>query len=191
MKRKDKISDERIIELYFLRDESAIRVTDEVYGAMLYRIAYNILHDGLDCEECKNDTYLGVWNAIPPERPNDLRAYTCKAVRNRAREISRYENAWKRGGGIAIVGEEFLTLVEDGTDLASGFEARRAGEIISRVLERVGRTNKDIFILRYWMGLSLAQISAQTGFGESKIKVSLHRTRTKIAAELKKEGITV
>ena len=105
--------------------------------------------------------------------------------------MSRNENAWKRGGRAATVGEEFLAIVEDGSDLASGYEARRAGEIISRVLAKVGRTNKDIFILRYWMGLSLAEISAQTGFGESKIKVSLHRTRNKIAAELKKEGITV
>jgi len=111
-------------------------------------------------------------------------------VRNRARVISRNENAWKRGGKIAIVGEEFLDMVEDGTDLASGFEARRAGEIINSVLATVGRTNKDIFILRYWLGLSLAQIAAQTGYGESKIKVSLHRTRKKIAAQLKKEGIT-
>ena len=86
--------------------------------------------------------------------------------------------------------EEFLDMVEDGTDLASGFEARRAGEIINSVLATVGRTNKDIFILRYWLGLSLAQIAAQTGYGESKIKVSLHRTRKKIAAQLKKEGIT-
>ena len=185
------MKDEKIIELFFARDENAIAEIEKKYGALCLSIASNILLLREDAEECVSDVMLALWNAIPPERPNDLRAYTCKAVRNRAREISRYENAWKRGGGIAIVGEEFLTLVEDGTDLASGFEARRAGEIISRVLERVGRTNKDIFILRYWMGLSLAQISAQTGFGESKIKVSLHRTRTKIAAELKKEGITV
>lgn len=185
------MKDEKIIELFFARDESAIAETQKKYGALCLYVASSILTLREDAEECVSDVMLALWNAVPPEKPKDLRAYICKAVRNRAREISRYENAWKRGGRIAVVGEEFLSMVEDCHDLASGFEAKRAGEIITSVLARVGRTNKDIFILRYWLGLSLAQISAQTGFGESKIKVSLHRTRTKIAAELKKEGITV
>jgi DNA-directed RNA polymerase specialized sigma24 family protein len=103
--------------------------------------------------------------------------------------VSR-EEGWNIIRVSNFVFAKIYDMVEDGTDLASGFEARRAGEIINSVLATVGRTNKDIFILRYWLGLSLAQIAAQTGYGESKIKVSLHRTRKKIAAELKKEGIT-
>ena len=185
------MKDEKIIELFFARDEQALAEVEKKYGALCHFIALSILTVREDAEECVSDVLLALWNAVPPERPKDLRAYICKMVRNRAREISRNENAWKRGGRTAVVGEEFLSLVEDGSDLASEYESRRAGEIISRVLAKVGRTNKDIFILRYWMGLSLAEISAQTGFGESKIKVSLHRTRNKIAAELKKEGITV
>jgi RNA polymerase sigma-70 factor (ECF subfamily) len=185
------MNDDSILTLLFQRDEAALSEIQEKYGHYCQYIAEQIVGSREDAEECVSDVMLALWNAVPPERPNDLRAYICKMVRNRAREISRNENAWKRGGRTAIVGEEFLSIVEDGTDLASGYEARRAGEIISRVLAKVGRTNKDIFILRYWMGLSLAEISAQTGFGESKIKVSLHRTRNKIAAELKKEGITV
>ena len=184
------MDDESIIHLYFLRDESAIRVTDEVYGAMLYHIAYNILHDGLDCEECKNDTYLGVWNAIPPERPRDLRAYIGKSVRNRAYMISRDANAWKRGGRVTVVGEEFLSTLDDGTDLAAGFEAKRMGRVISDLLRRVGETNKDIFIMRYWLGMSHAQIVQQTGYSEGKIKMSLKRTREKLAEALRKEGFT-
>lgn len=185
------MEDEKIIELFFARDEQALAEVDKKYGSLCHFIALSILTVREDAEECVSDVMLALWNAVPPERPRDLRAYICKMVRNRAREIVRNENAWKRGGRATVVGEEFLSLVEDGSDLASGYEARRAGEIISRVLSRVGRTNKDIFILRYWMGLSLAEISVQTGFGESKIKVSLHRTRNKISAELKKEGITV
>ena len=184
------MKDEKIIELFFARDERALAEVEKKYGPLCHYIALSILTFREDAEECVSDVMLALWNAVPPENPRDLRSYICKMVRNRAREISRNENAWKRGGKIAIVGEEFLDMVEDGTDLASGFEARRAGEIINSVLATVGRTNKDIFILRYWLGLSLAQIAAQTGYGESKIKVSLHRTRKKIAAELKKEGIT-
>ncbi len=90
-----------------------------------------------------------------------------------------------------IVGDEFLSMLDDGSDLASDFEAKRAGEIISRVLGEINEGDKKIFVLRYWLGMSIAQIAEEMRSGESRIKVSLHRTRKKIALELGKEGITV
>jgi RNA polymerase sigma-70 factor (ECF subfamily) len=92
---------------------------------------------------------------------------------------------------VQIVGDEFLSLLDDGTDLASDFEAKRAGEIISRVLESIPEADKKIFVLRYWLGMSIEQIMHQMNCGESRVKVSLHRTRKKIAQELGKRGIIV
>ena len=112
-------------------------------------------------------------------------------MRTLALERSRDANAWKRGGRVQIVGDEFLSLLDDGTDLISEFEAKRAGEIISRVLDEGNRQDKKLFFMRYWMGMSIEQIRDQTGFGESRIKMSLFRTRKRIAAQLGKEGITV
>ena len=83
------IADEQIIEMYWTRDEQAIKETDNKYGQFLFRIAYNILHDSLDCEECQNDTYLGVWNAIPPTRPNVFQAFITQIMRRIA--INRYK----------------------------------------------------------------------------------------------------
>lgn len=185
------MDDKRIIELFFARDEQALREIEEKYGRLCRFIASNILALREDVEECCNDILLALWNAIPPERPDDLRAYIGKAVRNRAHQISRDANVWKRGGRVQIVGEEFLSLLDDGTDLASEFEAKRAGEIISRVLDAGSRNDKKLFFMRYWMGMSIEQIREQTGFGESRIKMSLLRTRKKIAEALGKEGITV
>ena len=185
------MKDEKIIELFLARNEQALAEVEKKYGALCHYVALSILTLREDAEECVSDVMLALWNAVPPERPNDLRAYICKMVRNRAREMSRNENAWKRGGRAATVGEEFLAIVEDGSDLASGYEARRAGEIISRVLDSLSKTDRKIFVLRYWMGLSYSQIVAQTGAGDSRVKMSLHRTRKKIAEELKKEGVTV
>ncbi len=76
------IADEQIIELYWERNETAIQETETKYGKMLFRIAYNILHDRLDSEECKNDTYIGVWNAIPPTKPNVFPAFITQIMRN-------------------------------------------------------------------------------------------------------------
>jgi RNA polymerase sigma-70 factor (ECF subfamily) len=185
------MDDKRIIELLFARDEQALREIEEKYGGLCRYIASNVLAMNEDVEECCNDILLAIWNAIPPEVPKDLKAYLTRAVRNRARDISRETNAWKRGGRVQIVGDEFLSLLDDGTDLASDFEAKRAGEIISRVLESIPEADKKIFVLRYWLGMSIEQIMHQMNCGESRVKVSLHRTRKKIADELGKRGITV
>ena len=72
---KGTMSDEQIVELYWQRDERAIQETDRKYQHFLLTVAHNILRDGRDCEECLNDTYLGAWNAMPPARPNALRAF--------------------------------------------------------------------------------------------------------------------
>lgn len=185
------MDEKRIIELFFARDEQAIAETEKEYGALCRYIASNVLAVKEDVEECVSDVMLGLWNAIPPDRPRDLRAYIGKAVRNRAHEMVRDANAWKRGGRVQIVNEELLSTIPDECDLASDFEAKRAGKIISRVLEGLSKTDRKIFVLRYWMGLSYSQIMAQTSAGESRVKMSLHRTRKKIAEELRKEGITV
>ena len=185
------MKDEQILELFFARDEKAIAETEKKYGALCRYIASNVLAIKEDVEECVSDVMLGLWNAIPPDLPEDLRAYIGKAVRNRAHEMVRDANAWKRGGRVQIVSEELLSTIPDDRDLAADFEAKRAGEIINRVLDGLGKTDRKIFILRYWMGLSYTQIMSQTGAGESRVKMSLHRTRKKIAEELGKEGITV
>ena len=185
------MDDKKIIDLFFARDEKAISETEKKYGGLCRSVASNILAMREDVEECVSDVLLALWNSIPPEHPEDLKAYVARSVRNRAYVISRDANAWKRGGRVRIVGDEFLSLMEDGTDLAAEYEAKRAGEIVSRVLEGQKSDDRKIFIYRYWLGMSIEQIVAQTRFGESRVKVSLHRTRKKLAEELRKEGIVI
>lgn len=184
------MKDEKIIELFFARDEQALRETQEKYGGLCFYIASSFLTIREDREECVNDSLLALWNSIPPEKPESFTAYLSEVVRRQAINKSRENNAWKRGRNIQIVGDEFLSLVDDGTDLAAEFEARRAGEIINRILRGTERVERNIFIWRYWLGMTVPQISKQTGYGESRVKMILHRMRKRIAAELGKEGIT-
>lgn len=184
------MDDKKIIDLFFARDENAIAEIEKKYGALCRYIAGNILDQREDIEECVSDVMLALWNAIPPDRPEDLRAYVGRSVRNRALVISRDTNAWKRGGRITLVGEEYLSILDDGSDLAADYEARRAGKIVSEMLERIGEENRDIFVMRYWFGMSYRAIASQTGNTEGKIKMSLMRTRKKLAEELRKGGIT-
>ena len=185
------MQDEKIIELFFARDERAIKETEDKYGNLCLYVASNFLALREDREEVLNDSLLALWNSIPPEHPESFSAYLSEIVRRQSISRSRANNAWKRGKNVQVVGEEFLSMIEDGTDISAHYEAKRAGEIISRFLHTLPKSDRKLFIMRYWLDMSLAEISRQTGFGESKIKVTLHRIRKKLAAELGKEGITV
>ncbi len=185
------MKDEKIIELFFARDEQAIKETEEKYGNLCLYIAANFLCMREDCEECVNDVMLELWQSIPPAQPSDLRAYIAEIVRCRAIDKSRASNAWKRGGNVQVVGEEFLSLLDDGTDLAKDYESTRAGQVINDLLSSLGKQERAVFVMRYWMSESIGNISARTGFSEGKIKMMLMRTRKKLEERLGKEGITV
>ena len=185
------MKDERIVELFWNRDESALGETEIKYSKLCHYIAGNFLSSREDREECINDALLSLWNNIPPERPKSLSAYLAAAVRSRAIDKSRSNNAWKRGSEVQIVGEEYLSFLEDETDIASGYESQRIGETISAFLRRSAKKERKVFVMRYWLDCSVKQISAETGFSESKIKSMLKRMRDKLRAELEKEGIIV
>lgn len=185
------MKDEKIIELFFARNEDALRETELKYRNLCLYVASNFLVSREDREETLNDSLLALWNSIPPERPDNLPAFLSEIVRRLSINKSRANNAWKRGKNVQIVGEEFLSMIEDGTDLAAQFDAKRGGELISAFLRSSSKSDRKIFIMRYWLDMSIEQISSQTGFGESKVKVTLHRMRKNLAAELGKEGITV
>lgn len=184
------MTDEKIIELFWARDEQAIKEAEKKYKELCLYVASNILALKEDREECINDVLLSLWNNIPPERPTNLRSYIGTATRNLALNRSKEMNAWKRGGNMQTVGDEFLETIEDGHDLAEAFEAKCAGVVINKFLDTLNDGDRRIFIMRFWMGLEYSEISRHTNFTESKIKVSIHRSRKKLAAMLEKEGIT-
>jgi RNA polymerase sigma-70 factor (ECF subfamily) len=185
------MTDEKIIELLFRRDERALSEIESKYKSLLRYIADNFLSAREDVEECLNDVLISVWNAIPPEKPDDLRAYVSAAVRNCAIDKLRTNKADKRGGGFQTVSDEFLLMLDDGTDLASEFEARRAGEIINAFLTEQKSDARDIFVMSHYLGMSYAEIADVFGCSEGKIKMSLLRSRKKLAERLRKEGIFV
>lgn len=146
------IADEQIIELYWQREEKAIQETDKKYGQFLFRIAYNILHDRLDCEECQNDTYLGVWNAIPPTRPVVFPAFITQIMRRIA--INKYkEKTCKKN-----IPLEMTVSIEDVTDILHNdssveaeYEAEEVGKIINDYVRDLSERQRYIFIDRFYL----------------------------------------
>lgn len=185
------MKDEQIIEMLFERDEVALREAEKKYLDFCHTVASNILSLREDREECINDMLLALWNNIPPEKPQSLKSYIAKILRNLALKRSRSNNVWKRCANYMTMGDEFLELIPDTCDLCEQFEAARAGRIINEFLETLPEHECDVFVLRYYYGENVAAVADDMGFTVGKVKSILMRTRRKLADKLTKEGIII
>lgn len=186
------MEDERIIDLYWERNEAAISATDEKYGKYLKTIANGILKDDRDSQECVSDTYMGAWNAMPPERPSVLKAFLGKITRNLSLKKFRSLSADKRGGGeydLAI--EELAECIASGSSVEGQLEDKAISAALDTFLGGLAAEERQVFVLRYWYLESVNTVAARFGYGESKVKMMLKRTRDKLKDHLAKEGIYI
>ena len=183
------MEDEKIIELFFARSETAIRELDSKYGKVCYSISYNILNNNLDAEECVNDAYLGTWNAIPPQRPNPLLAFVCKIVRNISIMRHRTNTAMKRNSSYDIAMSEIEHCIAVPETVEGTLEAKSLARIIERFLDTLTEENRVIFMRRYWFSDSYTDIATLTGLTEKNISVRLTRIRNSLRNYLVKEGV--
>ena len=184
------MNDLSIIELYFARDEEAIKQTDIKYGKLCYRVAYNVLNNKEDSEECVNDAYIGVWNAIPPARPNNFKAFVCKITRNLSLKRLEAQARQKRSQAILVSLDELAEVLSD-ESIADGVTDEDVGKLISRFLRNEKSEIRDVFICRYYFFDSIGDIVRRYGFTESKVKSMLYHTRAKLKDFLIKEGIEI
>lgn len=177
------MEDERIIALFFERSEAAIRALDDKYGALCRAVAFNILADAQDAEECVCDAYLGAWNAIPPARPNPLRAYIIKIVRNLSVKVYRSRRAAKRSG-YTVALEELDECIADTKTVEDTVEAAELACIIERFLDTLSVKERVIFMRRYAFADSYADIAERVGVSEKNVSVRLCIIRKKLKQHL-------
>jgi RNA polymerase sigma factor (sigma-70 family) len=152
------LSDETIIDLFFERSEEAIESAMDKYGVLLRSLAWNVLGNREDVEECLNDTYLAVWNSIPPERPKYLKAYVCKIARNNALDRVREKNRAKRGSGQTnLLLDELSECVASEADTLRLLENAEMAEVISEYLRGQTEQRRTIFIQRYFYASGLRE----------------------------------
>ena len=188
-KRVRSIEDSMIIQLYWDRDESAISATSEKYGAYCRSIAMNILGDREDAEECVNDTYLGVWNSIPPHRPNVLPAFLGKITRNLSLNKYRQKHAEKRGcGQMGAVLDELAECVSDKSDIEQDIDRKELIKEINQFLGTLPQVKRGIFVGRYWRADSISEIAARYGMTENRVSVTLNRLRKQLNRYLSERG---
>lgn len=186
------MDDNRIVELYLIRDETAIKQTAEKYGSRLRSLAYGIVKDKQTAEECENDTYMEAWNTIPPHEPRSyLYAFLVRITRhislNRCRDRSRL----KRNAFICELSAEMEQCIPTPDDVECRIDDMALSDAINGYLSKLNVEKRNIFVRRYWYLDSVDAISERFALSESKVKITLYRCRNQLREHLEKEGYTL
>ena len=180
------MTEREIIRLFQKRDERGIEETQKAYGSQLMRFAERFL-SWEDAEECVNDTYLAVWNHIPPAEPDHFPAYLYKVARNYVWRTVRMQSAEKRKAEVVELTNELAEILPSH---AIGTE-EQAIENVSGLLQRFMASQKPeqrhLFFSRYWLGETVEEISERTGFTESKVQKILSRMKKRLKQFMEKE----
>lgn len=184
------MEDRQIISLLWDRAEAAIEALRTKFGKRVYTTAINILGDRRDAEEAESDTYLAVWNAVPPAHPDPLCAFVYRIGRNAALYILRRRTAQKRYSGYEVCLDE-LSQTLTGSSLDDQIDARLLGRAIDRFLDTLTKENRILFLRRYWFGDDIPTLARDRGLRQGTVSVRLHRIRTQLKDYLVKEGFSL
>lgn len=184
------MNDQQIIELYMERSEKAVSETYDKYSAYCNSISFSILQNSEDAEECVNDTFQKAWESIPPNRPNNLKAFLGKIARNISLNRLKHSKTQKRGSGqVDVLLSELEECISDNFSVENEVDSKQLSQSINAFLESLTTEKRKIFVSRYWYAHSISEISAQYGISEEKIKSVLFRLRKQLKSHLEKEGM--
>ncbi|MBO5355664.1 MAG: sigma-70 family RNA polymerase sigma factor [Clostridia bacterium] len=183
------LADERIIELYWSREESAITETDRKYGQLLYQIAHRILNDRLDSEECQNDTYLKVWNTVPPTRPTVLRSFLAKISRNLALNRYKEKNRQKRvPSELTVAFEDLENTLQGGESAERELAAAELGVMINDYVHTLALRGQYVFVGRYYFAESVEEIAKALQMTKSNVYKQLEEIKKGLKQYLEERG---
>lgn len=185
------LEDSKIIDLFFRRSEKAIAALAEKYEKLCMKVAFGILNNLEDSEECVNDAYMGAWDTIPPKEPNPLKAYILKLTRNQALNRYDYNSAKKRNSTCTQCIDELYSVSSDGITPEMSAELREITECIDEYLQTMDEANRLIFLRRYWFTDTYEELSELTGIKVSTLKVKTMRMRDGLKEFLQKKGVAV
>ncbi len=183
------MEDLNIVALYWERNQQAIEETERQYGKLCHHIAYRILENREEAEECVNDTFLRAWNTIPPQRPTHLGAFLGKITRCLALDRYRQNTAQKRGGShVTLLLDELAECTPSCETVADDLQLK---DLLNRFLGSLSAVSRRLFVLRYWYAYSTEEIGKMEGIRPKTVATSLFRTREKLKQFLQEEGVTV
>lgn len=185
------MDDKRIVGLFLERSEQAIEAVSRKYGKLCHHIARGIVASDDDAAECVNDAYLALWNTVPPERPESLRAYLTRLLRNIAYNRLDRQTADMRDSRLTVSLQELQTILPDGMSLDAMLDAAVIRDTLNTFLRSLSKQDRFLFLRRYYYLDTCRQIARMTGMSESRVSTRLSRLRSKLKELLRKEGIYV
>lgn len=186
------MQDSQILDLYWDRNEQAITETQRSYGSYCHSIAFHILYDHDDADECVNDTWLRAWNAIPPQRPGKLALFLGTITRNLSLDRWKGKHAMKRGNGEMMLAlDELAECVPDRSSTEDAAETAELERLLNEFLHTLPERECNVFLRRYWYVEEYRDIAKKYGMNLNTVKTTLFRTRAKLKSFLEKEGIVV
>ena len=186
------MDDNDIIQLYWDRNEQAIRITSDKYGHYCKAIAMNILNNEEDAEECVNDTYLNAWNSMPTHWPKQLETFLGKITRNLSFNKYKHDHAEKRGSGeITLVLDELTDCVSDTDNVEQVLDHQELIKAISSFVRSLSENKRNLFVRRYWYADSVSAIANDTGMLQGTVSKTLERTRKQLKAYLTERGFEI
>jgi len=186
------MEDFEIVEMYWDRDENAITETDRKYGKYCRKIAFSIVNDREDTEECVNDTYLQTWNSLPPQRPEKLSTYLGKICRNISINLYEKLTAEKRGGNETDAClDELSELIGGSSEVEEQLDLTVLTDLINKFLKKCEKQARTVFVQRYWYMMSVKEIAKENRMSDSNVKMTLSRTRDKLKVYLEEEGYCI
>ena len=178
---------QEMIALFFARSEKAIEAAQQEYGPLCRGIARNLLGSEEDVEECLNDTWHALWNAIPPQEPDNLAAFAARITRNLAMKRLTYQNARKRHGATFSL-EELNQCRPTGQTPQQLLEHQELVALLETFLRNLDGESRDLFLRRYWFFDSVDRIAEDFGYSKTRVTTRLYRLRKKLKDYLAKEG---
>ena len=189
-KRKLTMNDKETYKLFFERNEKALKLVDKEYGRYARFIASNILPSPEDSEEAVNDAYNALWNSIPPNKPDSLKAYLAKTVKNISLDKLRKQTAAKRGEGQADAAlDELAEVLRDSSTPETELDKRILTETVWQFVGALEPKSRKLFLQRYWYLCSIAQIAKENKMSEGAVKTALYRLRLRLKEQLEREGL--
>ena len=186
------MEDFEIVEMYWDRNENAITETDRKYGKYCRKIAFSIVTNKEDMEECVNDTYLQTWNSLPPQRPEKLSTYLGKICRNISINLYEKLTAEKRGGNETDAClDELGELIGSSSEVEEQLDLTVLTDLINKFLKKCEKQARTVFVQRYWYMMSVKEIAKENRMSDSNVKMTLSRTRDKLKVYLEEEGYSI
>ena len=185
------LHDRKIIELFFERSEQAIIELSNKYGFICTKVAYNILNNKQDAEECVNDAYLGAWNTIPPQNPDSLIGYVCRIVRNIAIKKYHYNTATKRNSVYDVALDELENCIPSIYSVEDEMTANEISKQINMFLETLDKESRILFVRRYWHSDSIDELAKLFCTSKHNVSVRLSRIREKLKKYLIRKGVSL